>query len=59
MKRVSKTILASAVGLGLSLPSLAHVGSAAAPHVHAGDGGGLLVLALLTALAAWLGRRGR
>jgi hypothetical protein len=39
MKRVSKTILASAIGLGLSLPSLAHVGSAAAPHVHAGDGG--------------------
>ena len=59
MKPFSKIALAGAAVLGTSLPSLAHVGSSTAPHLHAGDGWGVLVVALLTALAAWLGRRGR
>ncbi len=59
MKPVLRTYLAASTGIGLSLPSLAHVDSSTVPHVHAGDGWGLLAVAALTALAAWLGRRGR
>jgi len=40
-------------------PAAAHVGASTAPHLHAGDGWGVLVVAALTALAVWLDRRGR
>ena len=41
------------------LPALAHVSSAATPHWHAGDAWGVLAVIGLTAVAAWLDRRGR
>ena len=59
MKPLLKALVAGAVTLGMSLPVHAHVGSAAVPHLHAGDGWGVLAAAVLTALAAWFGRRGR
>ena len=50
----------AAVLAGLTaVPALAHVSSAAAPHWHAGDAWGVLVVIGLTAGAAWLDRRGR
>ena len=51
--------LAAALTGGATLPALAHVSSAAAPHWHAGDAWGVLVVIALTAAAAWLDRRGR
>jgi hypothetical protein len=59
MKHLPKAFLAGIASLSLGAPALAHMGSAAAPHVHAGDGWGLLAVAALTGVAAWLGRRGR
>ena len=41
------------------LPALAHVVGGSAPHMHAGDGWGVLAVVALTALAAWLDRRRR
>ena len=51
--------LAAALAGGAALPALAHVSSAATPHWHAGDAWGVLVVIGLTAVAAWLDRRGR
>ena len=51
--------LAVALAASSALPVLAHVSSAAAPHWHAGDAWGVLVVIGLTAAAAWLDRRGR
>jgi hypothetical protein len=49
-----------AVALGLSgSPVLGHVVPGQAPHLHAGDGWGLAVVAALTVLAIWLGGRFR
>jgi hypothetical protein len=59
MKHSLKAAVAAVAAMTVSLPSLAHVGSSAAPHLHAGDGWGVLAVAALTAVAAWLGRRGR
>jgi hypothetical protein len=59
MKQLAMKRLLAAGAMAWSLPALAHVGSAADPHLHAGDGWGLLAVAALTAVAAWLGRRGR
>ncbi|HEX2540316.1 MAG TPA: hypothetical protein VHM00_04455 [Caldimonas sp.] len=59
MKRYANVLPAGIGLLTASLPSLAHMGSTPAPHFHAGDGWGLLAVAALTAIAAWLGRRGR
>jgi hypothetical protein len=42
-----------------ALPAFAHVSSAGAPHWHIGDAWGVLVVIGLTAIAAWLDRRGR
>ena len=51
--------LAAALAGTTALPALAHVTSGAAPHWHAGDAWGVLVVIGLTAFAAWLDRRGR
>ena len=51
--------LAAAFAALSCLPALAHVTSGAAPHWHAGDAWGVLVVVGLTAAAAWLDRRGR
>ena len=59
MKHPLQGSLVFLAALAFSAPSVAHVGSSALPHVHAGDGWGLLAVAALTAVAAWLGRRGR
>ena len=59
MKHPLQAALAGLAAMAVSAPSLAHVGSSGLPHVHAGDGWGLLVVAALTAIVAWLGRRGR
>ena len=59
MNPLSRTLLAGLAAMSLSHPSVAHVTSTEAPHVHAGDGWGLLVVAGLTAIAVWLCRRGR
>ena len=55
-----RSLRLAAVLAGLTaVPALAHVSSAAAPHWHAGDAWGVLVVIGLTAAAAWLDRRGR
>ena len=59
MNPFSKVLAAGLASTTLSLPTLAHVASAEAPHLHGGDGWGVLAVALLTALSAWLGRRRR
>ena len=59
MKHPLQAALVALAAMAVSAPSAAHVGSSALPHVHAGDGWGLLAVAALTAVAAWLGRRGR
>ena len=51
--------LAVILGGLTTLPALAHLTSAAAPHWHAGDAWGVLAVIALTAAAAWLDRRGR
>ena len=56
--RLSLRLAAALAGL-TSLPALAHVSSTATPHWHAGDAWGVLVVIGLTAVAAWLDRRGR
>ena len=58
MNSFAKALVAGAV-VTANLPVMAHVTSSEGPHLHAGDGWGLLVIAVLTGLAAWLGRRGR
>ena len=57
MKHLSRACLAGLATMAASAPGLAHVASSELPHVHAGDGWGLLAVAALTAVAAWLGRR--
>jgi hypothetical protein len=59
MKSLPRVLLTGLAAVSMSLPSVAHMTSSEAPHVHAGDGWGLLVIAVLTGIAAWLGRRGR
>ena len=59
MKRRRSLRLAAALAGATALPALAHVTGAAAPHWHAGDAWGVLVVIGLTAAAAWLDRRGR
>jgi len=59
MKHRSALRIATAVAGLTALPALAHVTSGAAPHWHAGDAWGVLVVIGLTAAAAWLDRRGR
>ncbi len=59
MHPFSKVVLAGLASTTLSLPTLAHVASSETPHLHAGDGWSVLAVAVLTAIAAWLGRRGR
>jgi len=59
MNSFAKALLAGSAAATASLPAMAHLTSADAPHLHAGDGWGLLVIAVLTGIAAWLGRRGR
>jgi hypothetical protein len=51
--------LAAALAGLLALPAFAHVSASATPHLHDGDGWGVLVVVALTALAAWLDRRRR
>jgi hypothetical protein len=51
--------LAALLAGSTALPAFAHVSSAAAPHWHAGDAWGVLVVIGLTAIAAWLDRRGQ
>ena len=58
MNSLAKALVAGAV-VTASLPAMAHVTSSEVPHLHGGDGWGLLVIAVLTGIAAWLGRRGR
>jgi hypothetical protein len=59
MKHRLSFLVAAAVAALTAVPALAHVTSAAAPHWHAGDAWGVLVVVGLTAAAAWLDRRGR
>ena len=59
MKHRRMLRLGAALAGVTALPALAHVSSAAAPHWHAGDAWGVLVVIGLTAAAAWLDRRGR
>jgi hypothetical protein len=59
MKRLLTTCAKTLLLAGASLPAWAHVGATSAPHLHAGDGWGVLVVAALTAVAVWLDRRGR
>ena len=59
MNAFARALLAATAALTTSLPVAAHVTSSEAPHLHAGDGWGLVVVAVLTGIAAWLGRRGR
>ena len=59
MNAFARALLAATAALTTSLPAVAHMTSSEAPHLHAGDGWGLVVVAVLTVLAAWLGRRGR
>ena len=49
----------SAALAGSGAPALAHFTSSAAPHWHAGDTWGLLIVAALVAAAAWFDRRPR
>jgi len=51
--------IAAALAGFVALPALAHVSAAATPHLHDGDGWGVLAVVALTALAAWLDRRRR
>ena len=52
-----KTVLASAVALGASLPAWAHVTVPASPHLHASDLDGVAVVVALTVAAGWIDRR--
>jgi hypothetical protein len=56
--RCSLLVGAALAGL-TSLPAVAHVTGVESPHWHAGDVWGVLVVIGLTAVAAWLDRRGR
>ena len=51
--------LLGACGACAALPAAAHLTGAAAPHWHAGDVWGVLVVLALTGVAAWLDRRRR
>ena len=57
-RSLARRIAATLAGF-VALPALAHVGATAAPHLHDSDGWGVLAVAALTALAAWLDRRRR
>ena len=55
-----KTVLASAVALGASLPAWAHVTVPASPHLHASDLAGVaVVVALITDFVVEGARDGR
>ena len=56
--RTRLRVVAAVAGLAV-LPALAHVSASATPHLHDGDGWGVLAVVALTALAAWLDRRRR
>ena len=51
-------IAAAACGL-LATQAFAHVSATATPHLHDGDGWGVLAVVALTAIAAWHDRRRR
>ena len=53
-----RSFAAALAGLAAA-PAFAHVTSGTAPHWHAGDFWGVLVVVALTGVAAWLDRRGR
>jgi hypothetical protein len=57
MKRLLLLGAAAAALTGTALPALAHITTGPAPHTHPGDTWGLLAVAGLTVVAAWLGRR--
>jgi hypothetical protein len=59
MNRLYPVCLKSLALGGFATPALAHFTSPAAPHGHPGDVWGLLAVAALVALAAWLDRRSR
>ena len=57
MKRLLSSLAAALALIGG--PAVAHIDSGRAPHLHAGDGWGLAVVAALAALAIWLDGRFR
>jgi hypothetical protein len=59
MNRLPTLCLVAPLLAGAASPALAHYTSSAAPHWHASDTWGLVVVAVLVAAAAWFDRRRR
>jgi hypothetical protein len=59
MDRNPLLLVTAMVLAGAAAPTRAHFTSAAVPHWHGSDTWGLLVVALLVGVAAWLDRRQR
>ncbi len=59
MKSPRTMLVSLLAGAAFALPASAHFTGSVAPHWHAGDAVGLLVVVALTGLAAWLDCRGR
>ena len=57
-RRLAPCIVA-VIAAAAALPAAAHLSAGATPHWHAGDLWGVLAVCALTAVAAWLDRRGR
>jgi len=57
-RRLAPCIVA-VIAAASALPASAHLTASATPHWHAGDIWGVLAVCALTAVAAWLDRRGR
>ena len=51
--------LVAVIAAASALPASAHFTAGATPHWHAGDLWGVLAVGALTAVAAWIDRRGR
>jgi hypothetical protein len=58
MSRIMK-IATSLLVASASAPALAHFTGSSTPHWQASDAWGLLAVAVLTGVAAWLDRRSR
>ena len=57
MKKLLSSL--SAVLALIGTPAFGHITPGSTPHLHAGEGWGLAVVAALAALAIWLDRRFR
>ena len=51
--------IVAVIAAASALPAWSHFTSGATPHWHAGDLWGVLAVCALTAVAAWIDRRGR